>query len=381
MTDHAHKQLRQNAHHQPVPQTEDELQADTTLAQDTSRTFSASAPLTTQSILHLQRTIGNRAVQRLVAKGMIQRDPPASGSSSARPFSLFPSSAEIAMQLMERDRPILAWLDQHRIDVTLTPQVFRLVRRIRQDVPQAADISTNELMQIISGWGRSSHIPIQLPQQPTGAQGVSPSSLSSAASAGMSLRGTTRIGEQEGSVTVSMSGLTLGLMNQTGTEGSQVSVTPGGVGVQGQGGGTTAGFNVGWTGALNFNVDHGSYHFNASVSHESWQLSLTIGSTSMPDLAGISEVFRNGEQALRNAVRGVASARGASAIQTAVSDNLSAIKSAISTASAIQSVTAGQFRARLQIGGPTGAQTPGSSSSSSSQPGGFTASIVLEFVF
>src|SRR5262249_43037589 len=146
------KQPRQNAHHQPVPQTEDELQAGTALAQDTSRTFSASPPPTTQSIFHLQRTIGNRAVQRLVAKGMIQRDPPASGSSSARPSSLFPSSAEIAMQLMERDRPILAWLDQHRLDVTLTPQVFSLVGRIRQDVPQAAAISTDELMQIISSW-------------------------------------------------------------------------------------------------------------------------------------------------------------------------------------------------------------------------------------
>jgi hypothetical protein len=345
-----------------------------------SKHFATARGANAQRILQLQRSIGNQAVQRLIAKGVIQRDTPFSATPTP-PINLFPSAGQISSMLMERDRPILAWLDEHRVDIVVAPQGFSIVRRIRQDIPQAADIATNELMAMIGAWGQRNHIAIEIPQ-PTAGNSVSPSSLSSAATSGLSLRGTTQIGQQQGSITVSMSGLTLGLMNQAGTEGSQVSVTPGGVGVQGQGNGTTAGFNIGWNGSANFNVDHGSYHFNASVSQDTWQLSLTIGSTDMPDLAGISEVFRNGERALRNAVGRAATARNPNDIQTAVSDNLSAIKSAISTASNIQSVTAGQFRARFNLSGSTGGTGgAGSSSSSTPQPAGVAATISLEFVF
>lgn len=323
-------------------------------------------PMTT-----LQRTVGNQAVQRMLENGTIQRNPTTPG---ALPPNLMPNAGQMWAMMQAQDKPINDWLDKHRLDVMLTPQADRIAARIKKEVSQAAGRSDSDLYNLIQSWGKRNHIPVVVPAV-TAPRKINANEVASAASSGLSIKGTTKIGENKGSIEVSLSGATAQLQNEVGTESASVAVTPGGVTVGGKGGGTSVKAGVSFGGDLSFNVDHGDYHFKASVTKSEWKLSLTIGSTSMPNLAGVTDAFKNGEAALRNAVKGIAASKKAEEIKTAVTDNLSAVKTAISTASAIKSASAGQFRAKIQLGGAM----PGVSGKDA--PAGFSAMLTLEFIF
>lgn len=317
------------------------------------------------SVVKLQSLVGNQAAQRL-----LQRDVPI---TAPPPLPRLDPAAGLRAE-MARTQPVYDYLNENRVSIMLSPELFSIVQRIRRAVPQAIDIPTGELQTIIRSWARDNRIGIT---EPPPRERVTAGAVENAAQSGLSLSASGQVGrDAEGRVSLSFSGATAELTRRAGTEGASVTVAPGGVSAETRGGGVRMGASVGWSGNVGFNISRGDLRFSASMDESRWQFQLQYGDEQAPDLSAISEVFRTGEAALRRAIRGITSASGPEDIQAAVSENLGAVKSAVSTASDLGSLQAGHFSASLQISGPG----PGADRRDPAA-GAVTFSAVLTFVF
>jgi hypothetical protein len=164
-------------------------------------------------------------------------------------------------------------------------------------------------------------------------------------------------------------------MNKAGTESGSITIGPGGVTQKGKSGDTTISSGIKWDGEFNFNVGHEDISFDASVSPTKWKFSLTLGDGALPDANALSEIFLKGEAALVSGMKGIIASRDPSKLQSAISENLGGVKSAISTGQKIQKAAKGHFGAKLEVFGPMPGDDP------SKQPPGVGITFNLTFVF
>src|SRR5205823_2675956 len=124
-----------------------------------------------------------------------------------------------------------------------------LQRAVRQQVPAANNLPTNEVRAVITGWADARHVPLQ-DDGPRQRERVPDSALESLAMGAMSLASGVKIGHEEGLTEISVFG-------------AQVGVGDEDLGV---------GASVAWEGKFGLFATYGGVRLTGEVSQESWRI-------------------------------------------------------------------------------------------------------------
>jgi len=272
---------------------------------------------------------------------MIQCD---DGAPGPRRLNLFPSYGELMEQSLGGMQAARRWLDENRITASLSG-ISTIVRLIRRDVPEAANLSDSEITALIRSWAEENHIPLSGAAPPEAeAPSLSESELVS--------RIESALGDIPTSVTIE------------GEEG-QINITASGVEIEREMGRVTLQNSVRWSGEMGFTTSYRGLRFSGSLSQDRWRLAVSyrIGPR-MPNLTELPQIFSNGWDGIRGLVETVGNVDNLDDIRSesdVISEHFSAAKTAVQTISRISAAEPGQisFGVRATAGGGLpGAATP-----------------------
>ena len=292
-----------------------------------------------------------------------------------------PSPADAARAYMRSlERPILAWLDRNDERV-FTLSENAVVSEILRAVPGAPDYGVGATRGVIRRWlaGRGRRLP-SLSVTPHPADRIPPTEsrplpiVSEVEDAIEVLTDGVTVNVGGGQTTISVSGVTsqfrlpnglrvrgevgysgdaqvtLGGPDGTmsvGTDGASVRMRPSGrVDVR-------MGFT--WEGEMSFQTRVDRFNFRSTLSRDRWSVRLTFPTTDMPeDVSRLGEVFTEAEAGLREIIRQARTVDDPAelpGILEGLSDQLNAIKRAVSAASSVRQRSPGiQFG--IQASGP-----------------------------
>jgi hypothetical protein len=261
------------------------------------------------------------------------------------PRPLIPRLSHAALQavLRESERPLRQWLDANIDQVralSARASAAELIRRVPEARTQGAAYAEG----VVRAWAaergltlrRLSIIPHQADALPTPAAGTSlaDSAIVSAVSRAIGIVTDGVVVERaHGRFQINASGATTEL----------------------RGGRLRVGGGVGWSGEMSLASRVGAVHFNASVSSERWTVRLSFPGGSMPvDLSALQGIFTAAGEALPAVAREASAMESLSDAPTVIeglSEELGAIRRAVSTASAIARTRPG-VSFGIEAGGP-----------------------------
>ncbi|TMF87334.1 MAG: hypothetical protein E6I07_07390 [Chloroflexi bacterium] len=295
--------------------------------------------------------------QLLTDQRSVQRAPPVDAPSATRPINLFPPSAlgNVAGGNSSYSG-IQAWLDANRATVAITP-MSGLQRAVRQQVPAANNLPTNEVRAVITGWADARHVPLQ-DDGPRQRERVPDSALESLAMGAMSLASGVKIGHEEGLTEISVFG-------------AQVGVGDEDLGV---------GASVAWEGKFGLFATYGGVRLTGEVSQESWRIELSFpGDAAMPEFGdSLRKVFVDANEAIGQGAAVASTAQGPDDAQNKIRPFLGPLREAVESLSAIAGGAPVSFGVGLEI--PRG---DGASEAAAGGPAGpsfqITARLTIRF--
>lgn len=293
-------------------------------------------------LLSLQRTAGNAAVNQLLSgPTLVQRAPPVDAPLAPRHITLFPPST--FGDVAGRDSPSIAvkvWLDANRPTVAVTP-MRGLQRAIRQNVPAASSLDSDDIRAVIIGWAQKNHVPIQddgsRQQEP-----VPDSALESLVRGAMSLATGVDIGHEGGLTQISVFGAQVGVGDEK----------------------TGVGASVAWEGKFGLFASYGGVRLTGEVSQDSWKIELSFpGDAAMPQFDSLKKVFADASAAIGQGAAIAARASGPEQAQAGIRPLLGPLREAVEALSAIAAAHKVSFAVGVEVprGGAEGGGPPGPS--------------------
>jgi hypothetical protein len=190
--------------------------------------------------------------------------------------------SQAASEVLEAERkPVQTWLDSNTTRLNIIPKE-QIMIQIRQNVPEAAKLADAEIRSLIDEWAHRNHI--ALPDIHSVPQGE----VATAALGALSLAndGVTII-SSPAEVKISITGAT-------------ATLKAGDVDIEA---------NLGIDRSIELSATYGNFKFSAQMSGQKWSLTLSYGTEDVPDLGGLANTFKQGEQSLRKVAGDPASLR------------------------------------------------------------------------
>jgi hypothetical protein len=258
----------------------------------------------TQVLRRLQKSHGNRAVQRYLEQRtsnapVVQRDgTPAAGFSPVQPADPLNSGAAIATVLEREAKETAAingWLDQHAGDANSWAMGLQnldgLLARLRQETPAAATIEEMRLRHTFHAWATAHNV---RPQRGSRASGdvlrarleATVQSALGAAAEGLSVT----LVENKGPSSATTSSFQFNISVQGATATLKVR-------------GTQAAVTVAFDKGVKASVGNEQINFSAELKPDGWSVKLNIGlDPEVPDLNSVGDVFRKAQDGLTSLV-------------------------------------------------------------------------------
>ncbi|MBZ0302876.1 MAG: hypothetical protein K8J31_24235 [Anaerolineae bacterium] len=285
-------------------------------------------------VLRLQSLVGNQATQRV-----LQRE--GWSFSPVKPdIGLDPNSpGSFRNQYLKPRQRVELFLNSQTASLKQSPKkLLELVGLVRQGVPDAAEIGTAELQDIITSWAQPNAVAIQ---SPTSAQ-ATPEEAGAAAASGLSLGVSPQVSKDDkGQVKVALRGSVEMLKKALKLE-----------------------FEMTETPKLGFEIGAGDFKLGASMDQESWEFKLEYGEVEIPQLSNMSDMIYTSERALHEAISSSVTATLNSGqrppqteinakVETAVGEKVQKIRQSVSAAKEGGAAKGTGFTIKLGLKGPT----------------------------
>jgi hypothetical protein len=276
--------------------------------------------------------------------------PAAAGPAAAGPRAAPPlprlSVADMQAVLQQGERPLRAWLDDNLAFVrglSARAAAAELLRRVPEARAQGAAYAEG----VVRAWAAEQGLTLRpLSIVPHPADAAPPPR----AAAGPSLSDNAVVAAVSRAIGVVTDGVAIERAH------GRFQIDVGGATTELRAGGATVAGRIGWSGEMALSSSVGGVHFNASISAERWRVRVSFPGGSLPvDLSTLDGIFTAAGNALPVVLREAASLRDLSAAPAVIeglSEEIGAIRRAVSTASAIARTGPG-VSFGIEAGGPT----------------------------
>jgi len=274
----------------------------------------------------------------------------------------------VNQMMKEEGRPVRQWLDENSEKLRpMSLTLSQLVRRVLDNVTQAAKLPRVQIETIVCEWATDHNITIpRIPLLPsTGSSTAAGSSgsaftdsdlISSIKSAVGKIPTEIKVERAHGKAVINAGGATIELR---------------------PGPGKSISGSLDWKGKMGVSAAVGGLRFSADLSAQAWnlQVSYTLG-PSAPNLADLAKIFDDGIQSLQDTLKEIERTGSIPGIKDAVASHWDKVDKAVKAATQIGQIKAGQPSVSIQAGakGPTfggGPQTPA----------GFEAKLLITWTF
>jgi hypothetical protein len=213
----------------------------------------------------LQRSAGN------VQAPMLQRQTPE--TTPTKPFNLLDPqvlSKAAGQVIAEEQTPVRQWLDSNTVRLSIVPK-DQVVIQVKQNVPQAAKLADAEIQMLVDEWARRNHVALPDGQSDQSKIGTAALGALSMANEGVIVK------RSPFETKVAITGFT-------------ATLKIGDVDIEA---------NLGIDRSIELSATYGNFKFSAQMSGQKWSLTLSYGTEDVPDLGGLANTFKQGEQGLR----------------------------------------------------------------------------------
>ena len=295
-------------------------------------------------LIRLQRTAGNAAVNSLLSdQTLVQRAPAVDAPLAPQHIDLFPPGT--LGGVAGRDSPsraIQVWLDANRATVAVTP-LRGLQRAVREQVPAASSLPTDEVRAVIIAWASAQHMPVH-DDGSSEQERVPDSALKGLAMGAMpQASGADVDHDEEGLTEISVFGATVG----AGTEEAGL------------------GASATWDGTFGVFASYGRVRLTGEVSvtgdgkPKSWKIQLSFpGDASIPELPSLTNVFTEANKAISDSAGIAATANGPAQAAARIRPQLGPLREAVESLSAIAKGAPISFGISAERTEPDGGEGP-----------------------